>query len=128
LFYSDNINTDIFGSNLYNQYLASSRAVAAKRSAAMGARNIYHLLGGDPEEAIQEAEECFSVLVEVSYFAKLIMFELSPGSLIRILVAITINTKSGFGLDWSLFTRSRGVLTGSYSSGFPSCGRKVERT
>lgn len=61
----DNVNTDIFGSNLYNQYLARSRAVSTKRSAAMGARNIYHLLGNDPEESIQEAEQCHSVLVEV---------------------------------------------------------------
>jgi len=65
----DNINTDIFGSNLYNQYLERSRAVAAKRSAAMGARNIYHLLGGDPEESIQEAEQCYSVLVETGVFS-----------------------------------------------------------
>lgn len=61
----DNVNTDIFGANLYNQYLERSRAVARKRSAAMGARNIYHLLGNDPDDSIQEAEQCYSVLVEV---------------------------------------------------------------
>ncbi|CAL8129694.1 unnamed protein product [Orchesella dallaii] len=64
----DNINTDIFGANLYNQYLSRS-LVAAKRSVAMGARNIYHLLGGDPRDNMQEAEQCFSVLVETGVYS-----------------------------------------------------------
>lgn len=66
--YRDNINTDIFGANLYNQYLSRSQTVSAKRSVALGAsaRNIHNLLGGDPSESDQETEQCFSVLVEVS--------------------------------------------------------------
>jgi len=71
IFYSDNINTDIFGANLYNQYLSRSQAISAKRSVALGARNISNLLGGDPSESFQEAEQCFSILVEVSIEIKL---------------------------------------------------------
>ena len=67
--YSDNINTDIFGSNLYNQYLSRIQMVTSKRAAALGARNIHHLLGGDPTESMQEAERCYSILVEVRPYA-----------------------------------------------------------
>jgi len=67
----DNLNTDIFGSNLYNQYLSRSQAaVASKSSVAVGGRNIYHLLGGDPNECVQEAEQCFSVLVETGVYSQ----------------------------------------------------------
>jgi len=66
----DNVNTDIFGANLYNRYLERSRAAAAKLSVAMGsARNISHLVGNDSDEFVQEAEQAFSVLVETGVFS-----------------------------------------------------------
>ncbi|CAG7837229.1 unnamed protein product [Allacma fusca] len=68
----DNINTDIFGANLYNQYLSRSQtvSVATKRSVAVGARNIHNLLGGNPSECDQETEQCFSVLVETGVYSQ----------------------------------------------------------
>jgi len=65
----DNLNTDIFGSNLYNQYLSRTQMVTGKRTVALGARNIHNLLGGDPTECVQEAEQCYSILVETGVYS-----------------------------------------------------------
>jgi HAD superfamily hydrolase (TIGR01456 family) len=66
----DNLNTDIFGSNLYNEYLSRTQIVSGKRMVALGARSIHNLLGADPNESIEEAEQCISVLVETGVFSR----------------------------------------------------------
>lgn len=44
--------------------------LTSKRAVGLGARNIHHLLGGDPNESTQEAEKCYSILVEVNKIKK----------------------------------------------------------
>lgn len=62
--FSDNINTDVFGANLYNQYLSQRKASGRLKQVAR-TRTIEHLLQADPSDWDLGAESCFSILVEV---------------------------------------------------------------
>ena len=75
----DNVCTDIFGANLYNRYIQSTRwrglgdsAEAAAMSPGYGviglSRSIDHLITDECE--LETAENCFSVLVETGVFSR----------------------------------------------------------
>lgn len=70
----DNIHTDIFGANLYNEYLVRD-AMVQRRAVAMSvqhgtARSIEHLLGNECPIGERGAEQCHSVLVETGVFSQ----------------------------------------------------------
>lgn len=64
----DNINTDVFGANLYNQYLSQRRASGRMKQVAR-TRTIEHLLQADPSDWDIGAESCFSILVETGVYS-----------------------------------------------------------
>lgn len=64
----DNINTDVFGANLYNQYLSQRKASGRMKQVAR-TRTIEHLLQADPSDWDLGAESCFSILVETGVYS-----------------------------------------------------------
>jgi hypothetical protein len=69
--YRDNLNTDIFGANLYHRYLTrqrSGRAVSGIAAAVTGRGNHNCELEIETEDVHASAEECHSILVQVNTF------------------------------------------------------------
>lgn len=64
----DNINTDVYGANLYNQYLAQRKASGRMKQVAR-MRTIEDLLQADPSDWYMGAESCFSILVETGVYS-----------------------------------------------------------
>lgn len=68
--YRDNLNTDIFGANLYHRYLTrhrSGRSLAGIAAVVTGRGAIKASeLEIETEENVYTAEECLSILVQVS--------------------------------------------------------------
>ncbi|KAK7862641.1 hypothetical protein R5R35_002070 [Gryllus longicercus] len=60
----DNIYTDVFGANLYNQYLERRERRVTRRQ-----QNIEDLLGADPHDWDQGAVSCSSILVETGVYS-----------------------------------------------------------
>ncbi|KAK3931091.1 Haloacid dehalogenase-like hydrolase domain-containing 5 [Frankliniella fusca] len=64
----DNINTDVFGANLYNQYLSQRKASGRVKQIAR-TQTIEHHLQADPSDWDNGAENCFSILVETGVYS-----------------------------------------------------------
>ncbi|XP_065348959.1 haloacid dehalogenase-like hydrolase domain-containing 5 [Cloeon dipterum] len=68
----DNINTDIFGANLYQQYLRNQSIIGSQRAVQV-ARSIENLVGGIDEtcEMVElGASTCSSILVETGVYSQ----------------------------------------------------------
>ena len=66
----DNICTDIFGANLYNNYLLKRQQDLLAKAGILGSRSIDNLVstsGNNPH--LSGAERCLSVLVETGVFS-----------------------------------------------------------
>ena len=66
----DNLNTDIFGANLYNRYLIrqrSGRSFAGIAAAITGRGANNCELKIETEDVHASGEECYSILVQVNY-------------------------------------------------------------
>lgn len=62
-FYSDNINTDIFGANLYDKYLSHYESGEGTKS-----RSLEKLLGNNVK--CPSAKACISILVETGVYQR----------------------------------------------------------
>ena len=66
----DNICTDIFGANLYNNYLGRRRQDLLSKVGSLGSRSIDNLVMNSGSAHLSGAENCYSVLVETGVFSR----------------------------------------------------------
>lgn len=65
----DNVCTDIFGANLYDNYLAKRRQDLCSKAGVLGSRSIDDLVMSSGAAHLSGAERCHSVLVETGVFS-----------------------------------------------------------
>ena len=65
----DNICTDIFGANLYNNYLQKRQQDILAKAGILGSRSIDNLVSYSGSPHLSGAERCYSVLVETGVFS-----------------------------------------------------------
>ena len=65
---SDNLMTDIYGANLYNQYLAQEHAAATGTQAV--AQGVGSLVKTEDKQLVSSAAQCRSILVGVKAAGK----------------------------------------------------------
>jgi len=65
----DNICTDIFGANLYDNYLLKRQQDLLAKAGILGSRSIDNLVSSSGNLHLSGAERCYSVLVETGVFS-----------------------------------------------------------
>ena len=65
----DNICTDIFGANLYDNYLLKRQQDLLAKAGILGSRSIDNLVSNSGSLHLSGAERCYSVLVETGVFS-----------------------------------------------------------